>query len=199
MAEKIIFIMQEAISAVFPLKKVSNKQAKKILNPWMSKEILKVQKERDLLKKKWIGLGHVENSPVHIKFKKCRNKVLGMIRAAKKQKLQKKCEEAKGDSKKLWKVAKNAMNIQPKPNVFPDFVKIPAADGKCEKVENKTEIANTMNRQFAEMGAKLAEKLDSTDAHFSDYLQRPNPNHERLVIHVITECFFSSLGNLLWV
>ena len=70
MTEKIIFIMQEAISATFPLKKVSNKQAKKILNPWMSKEILKVQKERDLLKKKWIGLGHVENSPEHIKFKK---------------------------------------------------------------------------------------------------------------------------------
>ena len=31
-----------------------------------------------------------------------------------------------------------------------------------------------MNRQFTEMGSKLAEKLPSTDACFSDYLKSPN-------------------------
>ena len=33
-----------------------------------------------------------------------------------------------------------------------------------------------MNRQFTEMGSKLAEKLDPTSAKFSDYLKSPNPS-----------------------
>ena len=32
-----------------------------------------------------------------------------------------------------------------------------------------------MNRQFTEMGSKLAAKLDPTSATFSDYLKSPNP------------------------
>ena len=32
-----------------------------------------------------------------------------------------------------------------------------------------------MNRQFTQMGSKLAEKLNPTSAKFSDYLKSPNP------------------------
>ena len=35
------------------------------MNPWMTKEILKLQKSRDLLKEKWIKSGHIANSPEH--------------------------------------------------------------------------------------------------------------------------------------
>ena len=58
----------------------------------------------------------------------------------------------------------------------------------------KTEIANEMNKQFVEMGAKLANKLAPTNAKFSDYLPSPNPNHERFVLHTIPE---SRVGNLI--
>ena len=44
-----------------------------------------------------------------------------------------------------------------------------------------------MNKRFCQMGANLAEKLPSTNVHFSDYLQTPNPNHERFILHPATE------------
>ena len=46
------------------MRKVSNKQAKRILNPWMTSEILKQQQIRDKLKKQWIKSGKITNSPL---------------------------------------------------------------------------------------------------------------------------------------
>ena len=39
-----------------------------------------------------------------------------MIRNARKNKSLKNCEEAKGDSEKMWKVVREATNTKPKPN-----------------------------------------------------------------------------------
>ena len=54
-------------------------------------------------------------------------------------------------------------------------------------METKSDIANVMNKQFSEMGAKLAEKLDNTEANFLDYLKFPNPNRDRMILYLITE------------
>ena len=52
---------------------------------------------------------------------------------------------------------------------------------------SELDVANEMNREFAGMGAKLAEKLSPTTHHFTEFLQYPNPNHERLIMHAVTE------------
>ena len=153
----------------------------------MTKDILKEQKMRDQLKKIWITSGHAENSPQHLNYKTSRNKVVKMIRIARKTKSLKNCGKAHGDSEKMWKVVKEAADIKSKPNVSPDFIKITTADGNIKKIQNKKEIANEMNKRFCQMGAKLAEKLPSTDANFSDYLPTPNPNHERFILQPATE------------
>ena len=54
-------------------------------------------------------------------------------------------------------------------------------------MQNKTEIANVMNRQFCEMGANLAEKLSPTEAKFTDNLPTPSPNREKFILHPSTE------------
>ena len=43
--DKILLSIKDATDKTFPLRKVSNKQARKILNPWMTNEILKEQKK----------------------------------------------------------------------------------------------------------------------------------------------------------
>ena len=96
--------MKDAIEQSFSWNKVSNKQAKKILNPWMTNEILDKQKLRDKLKKEWIKSGKMANSPVHLKYKKIRNKVVNMCNKAKRAKIQNKCKDANGNSGKMWKV-----------------------------------------------------------------------------------------------
>ena len=74
----------------------------------------------------------------------------------------------------MWKVIKKATNQRSKPSVTPDYIKFISADGNCKKTKCKTEIANEMNREFTQMGDKLASKLPRTSAHFSDYLKNPN-------------------------
>ena len=110
-----------------------------------------------------------------------------MCNKAKRAKIQNKCKEANGDSGKMWKVINRTLKLKDKPNITPDFVKVANADGSIRKIQNKTEIANEMNRQFVEMGANLANQLNSTDANYNDYLVFPNPNHERFVLHTIPE------------
>ena len=73
-------------------------------------------------------------------------------------------KKAKGNSSKMWKVIKKATNDNPTPKVSPNFVKTKTANGEAKKIKSKKEIANVMNRQFTEMGAKLAEKLSPTIA-----------------------------------
>ena len=64
--DRILLSIKDATEQTFPLRKVSNKRAKKILNPWMTNEILQKQKTRDKFKKEWIESGKVANSPLHI-------------------------------------------------------------------------------------------------------------------------------------
>ena len=86
------------------------------------------------------------------------------------------------------------MRSKDKPYISPDFVKVVTAEGNTEKIQDKTKIANEMNKQFVEMGAKLANKLAPANTNFSDYLPSPNPNHERFVLHTILE---SRVGTLI--
>ena len=49
--DAILSSVRDAMNTTFPLKKVSRKEAKKLQNPWMTKEILKKHSNRDKLKK----------------------------------------------------------------------------------------------------------------------------------------------------
>ena len=53
---RVLLSIRDAREQTFFMKKVSNKQAKQILNPLMTNEILK-GKVRDILKKDWIKSG----------------------------------------------------------------------------------------------------------------------------------------------
>ena len=97
---KLLLLIKDAINATFPFKRVSNKQARMILNPWMTKDILKEQKKRDNLNKKWVESGRIVNSPEHKNYKTTRNKVVKMVRKARKKYIYDDCKKASGNGKK---------------------------------------------------------------------------------------------------
>ena len=117
-----------------------------------------------------------------------------MSRKAKRDMIQKNCDDTKGDSGKMWKVINKQIKNKNKTDITPDFVNVVTADGNTMKIKDKKKIADEMNRQFADMGASLANKLPQTDANFIDYLPSPNPNHDRFVLHAIPE---SKVGKLI--
>ena len=102
----------------------------------------------------------------------------------------KRCIDAKGDGEKIWRVIKEATDSKPKPTISPNFIRVKTSDGNLKKIQNKTEIANEMNRQFCQMGANLADKLDHTTINFQEYLPMPNPNHDRIILHPTNEIEF---------
>ena len=163
--------MKTTIDEICPLKKVSRKQAQQLLRPWMTKEILKEIKIRDDMKMLFVKNQNSEGSNDHKNWKKQRNKVNRMVLAAKNKDIENSCEKAKGNNSKMWKVINKATNRKQKSNITPDHIKIRTANGATKKTKCKKEIANEMNRQFAEMGSKLAEKLQPTDVQFSHYLK----------------------------
>ena len=93
-----------------------------------------------------------------------------MCRNAKKKKLNADCEKYKNDSSGMWKVINEATNKKPKRNTYPDYIEVKDAAGMPKKVRDRTEIANAMNKQFSEMGGKLASKLPPTNVSVFDYL-----------------------------
>ena len=127
---------KKAIDEIFPVKKVTRRQAELIDSPWLSLEIIKAGQLRDALQKKFIISGLVQD---HVNYKKQRNKVNRLCRNAKKKNLNADCRNASGDSKKMWKVINKATNKKPKPNTYPDFIEAGDAVGDSRKVRDKLE------------------------------------------------------------
>ena len=115
------------------------------------------------------------NSVDHINYKKARNKVNRAIKIAKDNYFQKKFGDCHGDTRKMWKVLNNAMKRKSRKSILPNFVSVKNTDGKLIKTNCKKSIADSMNQHFSTIGKKLANKLQSTNVKFSDYLKNPNP------------------------
>jgi len=184
---KILKATSDAIVEIFPSQIPTKKQELSIVNPWFNKELSNIQRTRDNLKCKWIKHGKLINSLEHLAYKKVRNKFTSMKRKAEKKYFDKATLDANGDSEKMWKVIKKATNDKPKSHIVPDFVKVRTAEGTQVKLDKTSEIVGELNRQFAGMGANLENDLKSTPTSFSEFLPNPNPNHDILILHHVTE------------
>ena len=70
--------------------------------------------------------------------------------------------------KNTWKVIKQAMNISKKKS---EITKIKFNN---RNIEDPTEIANVFNSYFSTIGENLANKIPSSNKHFSKFLGQPN-------------------------
>ena len=67
-----------------------------------------------------------------------------MSRKAKRDMIQKNCDDTKGDSGKMWKVINKQIKNKNKTDITPDFVNVVAADGNTMKIKDKKKIADEM-------------------------------------------------------
>ena len=92
--EGIISAIQQAIDEVYQLKRLSKKEVRAVLNPWISEKIEKDQKALDKLFTKHI-LSGLKNSQEYTNYKKARNKLNRDISKAKDAYLRQKLEDNK--------------------------------------------------------------------------------------------------------
>ena len=90
--DDILLATKTTINTIFPLKRVTRKQAELIQNPWLTNDIIKEGKLRDQLQMTAVKSKLLEDQ---INYKKQRNKVNRMCRNAKRKCLNKDCENNK--------------------------------------------------------------------------------------------------------
>ena len=139
-------ILQLSINKNIPLKKLSRRKTKILRKPWITPEIIISIKTRNKLFQKLVKT-NFSNKELHNKYKEIRNNVKRDILRAKKLHYQKCFERSSNNCKDTWKTINRIMGKNNKSLSLPD---------KLEKNDqilvNKTEIADTLNHHFANIG-----------------------------------------------
>ena len=94
-----------------PLKKLSIKQSKNKLKPWITKGIRKSISQKQHLYKRFVNAKtNLTKESLYTKYKKYRNKTNQVIRASKKRHFNKYFEDNKCNMKKLWSGINNLLS-----------------------------------------------------------------------------------------
>ena len=161
--------VNEIIDKHAPLKKLNKKELKLREKPWITPDIIKTIKIRDKLLRSYIKANEGKHKEqLHKEYKKCRNKIVSMIRNSKKMHFQNYFAENAKDIKKTWNGIKNIINIRTSTKTQPTSILI---DQHLEN--NPTKIAEGFNSYFSSIAEKLQQNIIFGDNNFSKYLSTP--------------------------
>ena len=117
--------------------------------PWITPGIIKSTKRKNYLYKNWLIRRTEETLS---KYKKYKNKLTALIRAAEKTYYEKRFSEISHDIKKTWDLIKSVIN---KNSSKPDVDEL-LINGKLSN--DKLQMANKFNEYFVTVGSELAKK-----------------------------------------
>ena len=146
--------LTKTIDKYLPLQRLSKKATKLKQKPWLSKGILKSSKVKNRLYKKLVKT-NFRNTDLHSKYKQYRNKLTHIIDAAKQKYYQKQLFTSKNDSKRTWQVLNDLIGKNKKDAKLPDKLLC-----NTKTIQDPKEIANTLNKHFAEIGKTNQNEID---------------------------------------
>ena len=156
-----------------PYKKVTLKEYRLMLKPWITTDILHRCKERDKLLKDILK----EDDPVRSielreTYNKMRNEITNEKRRSKKAFQTAQFEKNKNKSSKVWQNIRRLVNIK---SVKTSSIKLMIDD---KIISDPTQNANTFNNHFSKLGEKVQQKIPSERGSYRDYLYKKNRNNE---------------------
>ena len=156
-----------------PYKKVTLKEYRLMLKPWITTDILNKCKERDKLLKDILK----EDDPVvlselRVKYNKMRNEITNEKRRSKKVFHTTQFEKNKNRSSKVWQNIRKLVNVK---SAKTSSIKL-MIDEKI--ISNQTENANTFNNHFSKLGEKVQQKIPAERGSYRDYLYKKNKNNQ---------------------
>ena len=154
-----------------PYKKVTPKEYRLMLEPWITTDILDKCKERDKLLKEILK----EDDPTIVKilrekYNKMRNEITNEKRSSKKDFYTKQFEKNSNKSTKIWQNIRKIVNIK---SVKASSIKLMIDD---KIVSDSTQNANTFNDHFSKLGEKVQQKIPMERGSYRDYLYKKNAN-----------------------
>ena len=155
-----------------PYKKVSRKEFRLMLKPWITNNILRKCNERDSLLKDIKN----ETDPVKIEalrkdYKLLRNKITQEKRDGKKSHYTALFEKNKNKASDTWKSIRSLVNIKPA-----KASSIKLLDGNKNLISDPRKIVNVFNDHFSTIGNKVQQKIPVEPGNFKDYLNKRDKN-----------------------
>ena len=160
-----------------PFEKVTLKQYKLMLKPWITPELLKKCDERNILLKSI----KEESDPIvlsqlRIQYKNLRNLITDEKKRNKKAHFAEKFIENKDNSSKIWKEIRSLVNLKP---VKSSTIKI--LDENQNITSDSQKIANIFNEHYATLGSKVQQKIPTQEGDFNYYLDKRDKNGKRFI------------------
>jgi exonuclease III len=156
-----------------PYKKVTLKEYRLMLKPWITTDILNKCKERDKLLKEILKEDDATKlTELREKYKKMRNEITNEKRASKRNFHTTQFEKNKSKSSKVWQDIRKLVNVK---SVKTSSIKLMRDENI---ISDQTENANTFNTHFSKLGEKVQKKIPSERGSYRDYLYKKNKNNE---------------------
>ncbi len=143
-----------------PIKKMSNRKAKQLCKPWITKGT----KVSISIKNKLYAIGDNE------RYRRYRNKICSLIRLSKKTYYQEYFTHNITNMKKAWEGINEILYRRRKISKTISSLKDPNNNGKV--INEASQIPHIINQHFATVGSKLASKLPSSHHHYLDYVSK---------------------------
>ena len=163
----------QIIDKYYPLKKLTKKEFKQTLKPWITTGILKSIKRKDELFRKYMACkNNINKNTLYTEYKALKNRITSLIHFSKKSYYTKYFDQYSNNIKKIWTGIKGIINIKTKDQNSPNCIEV-----DNELITDNAEISNKFNDYYSSVADKILEKNKTPILNsFDKYLSVPNPN-----------------------
>ena len=162
---------QSTLDKHAPLKKMTKKELKRTLKPWITQGLIKsTSKKRSLFKKiKDFKLKNKNVDEVYQKYKFYNDTINKLKRKCKRDYYQNYFNENSSNSKKVWQGINKLLNRGTKKQgtIFLE---------ENGLISDPFKVANKFNDYYLNIADKLCEKIPQKNNEYQDYLKNPNKN-----------------------
>ena len=161
------------IDTYYPLHKLTKKEFKQTLKPWITTGILNsIQRKDELFRRYMACKDNVIKSNTHNEYKALKNRITSLIHFSKKNYYTKYFDQYSNNIKKIWTGIKGIINIKTKDQNSPNCIEV-----DNELVTDNAEIPNKFNDYFSTVADKILVKNKTPILNsFDKYLRNPNPH-----------------------
>ena len=154
------------------------KQRKK--NEWISQECIKLGREVNRLKKKFLRINTIFNEFL---YKRTKREYQKMIRREKDKYYKTKLENCRGDSHRTWVIINELLNRKTNKAVNKNDIIID--NGKEYKTEK--EISTFMNNYYKNIAFEIEQNIKKSGKNYEYYLKQSNQSEEPFQLETVSE------------
>ena len=178
------------VDKYMPLKKITNREFKRMYKPWITDGILNSIKRKDKLYDRYVkSKNRITNDDLHEEYKILRNQINELIRLSKKNYFGKFFAEHSNNIKKVWQGIKEIVNIKSKNLNSPNCIEV-----GNKMVTDTTEICERFNDYFSNIAENILKcSKQPLLKSFDEFLNNPlshsfvfepcDPSEVRLLIN----------------